>query len=55
MKLLQEAIDLDADLDSLEEHAKKVRNWTEWRTAIEGYIHEHDQGYDSEDDEINEG
>lgn len=36
--LLRRALDLDADLTSLEEFAKSAGTWTEWRTGMEEYI-----------------
>lgn len=38
LRLLDEAYRADVDLDSLEDHAKEVRSWTEWRTGIEKFI-----------------
>jgi len=38
LKLLQKAVEADASIDSLEEHAKSVRNWTQWRGEIEDFI-----------------
>lgn len=38
MQLLKEAISLGASVDSLESHAKEVRNWTQWRSGIEDFI-----------------
>jgi len=38
LTLLKTAADLGADMDDLEEQAKSVRNWTEWRSGIEEFI-----------------
>lgn len=38
MQLLREALSLGASIDSLETHAKEVRNWTQWRNGIEDFI-----------------
>jgi len=38
LQLLQEALDSNASLESLERHAKKVRTWSEWRSGIEEFI-----------------
>lgn len=38
IQLLKEALELNASLDSLEEHAKSVRNWTQWRQGLESFI-----------------
>ncbi len=54
IQLLQEAIDLDANIESLEKHAKAVRNWSHWRDEIEEFIEtERDkkQGVDSDEDQ----
>jgi len=42
--LLQKAASLGADLDYLESETKLVRNWTEWRQMLEGYIDELQEG-----------
>lgn len=38
LPLLQNAIHAGASIDSLEQNAKSVSNWTEWREAIESFI-----------------
>lgn len=40
LQLLKEALELNANLTSLEEHAKSARNWTQWRQEIEAFIHD---------------
>ena len=55
LQLLQKAMELDASLDSLEQHAKAVKNWTQWRQAVENFIYEQQQDYDKEKPEIEEG
>lgn len=36
--LLKEALALGANVESLEDCAKEVRNWTQWRRIMEGFI-----------------
>ena len=50
LQLLSQAVALNADLDSLENHAKSVRNWTQWRQALENYINEHENVDDEEEE-----
>lgn len=38
LELLEASVQLGADLESLKEHATKVRNWTEWRSDLEDFI-----------------
>lgn len=38
LALLEKAVAASATLDSLETHAKTVRNWTQWRTEVEAFI-----------------
>jgi|CXWK01.1.fsa_nt_gi hypothetical protein len=38
LALISDAVELGASLDSLETHAKNVRNWTQWRREIETFI-----------------
>jgi len=38
LKLLKEAIAVGATLESLERHAKEVRNWSQWRSDLEELI-----------------
>ncbi|MFC1713629.1 HNH endonuclease [Candidatus Poribacteria bacterium] len=45
MQLLQKAVELDANIERLEDHAKTVRNWTEWRASIENFIAEQTQDH----------
>lgn len=54
IQLLQEAIDLDANVESLEKHAKAVRNWSQWRDELEEFIEserEKIQGFDVDAEE----
>lgn len=39
LQLLREAAAANASLESLESHAKSVRNWTQWCREIEEFIH----------------
>ena len=54
LELLREALDAGASLDSLEKHAKSVRNWTEWRTGIEDFINQQNEGYEEGEAEMEE-
>lgn len=38
LKLLEEAYHFGANIDELQNHACKVRNWTEWRQEIEDFL-----------------
>ncbi len=38
INLLTEAYDLGANVESLEQHAKIVKNWTMWKSEIEDFI-----------------
>jgi hypothetical protein len=38
----------------LEEHAKSVRNWTQWRQAIEDFLAKH-QPEEEESEPVDEG
>ncbi len=38
MQLLKEAIAVGATVESLESHAKEVRDWSQWRSGIEEFI-----------------
>jgi hypothetical protein len=49
LQLLQEAAEANASIESLEKHAKSVRNWTEWRQGIEHFIHQQMQKDDDQD------
>ena len=40
LQLLRQAVELGAGIENLENHAKEVKNWTQWRTAIENFISE---------------
>lgn len=42
LQLLKEAVALGASIESLEEHSKNVRNWTQWRSEIEDFISTHE-------------
>lgn len=44
MKHLQDAISLGITAEELENLAKEVRNWTDWRTTIEAWIREAEDG-----------
>lgn len=46
LRLLHGALDSGASVESLECHAKAVRNWTEWRTGMEDYIEQQRQSCD---------
>jgi len=38
LRLLEDAIETGASIESLEKFAKDVRNWTEWRNGMEKFI-----------------
>jgi len=38
LQLLRQAVDANASIDSLEKHAKEVRNWTQWTSDMHEYI-----------------
>ncbi|EKO4254879.1 TPA: HNH endonuclease [Vibrio parahaemolyticus] len=40
IQLLKEAVEYGAEIESLEELTKDVRNWTQWRSALESFIDE---------------
>ena len=40
LELLEAAVEAGVDVESLVPHAKKVRNWTEWRRDIEQFINQ---------------
>lgn len=42
LQLLKQAAEAGASFESLESHAKEVRNWTQWRSAMEGFLEEED-------------
>ncbi|WOF74158.1 HNH endonuclease [Parvibaculaceae bacterium PLY_AMNH_Bact1] len=44
MSLLRDARDAGADVDKMQELAKEVRNWTQWRSTLEEFIEEHPPG-----------
>lgn len=48
MQLLREALSFGASIDSLENHSKEVKNWTQWRNGIENFI---SQQQDSADEQ----
>lgn len=48
IQLLKEALELNANLDSLEEHAKSARSWTQCRQGIAFFIEEQLSRYDSD-------
>ena len=54
LQLLREALNANASLESLEAHAKSVRNWTAWRTEIEDFIAQQNEGYDEDEEEVEE-
>lgn len=39
LQLLKDAVSAGATIESLENHAKAVRNWTQWRSGIEDFIY----------------
>jgi hypothetical protein len=51
IQLLRQAIEQGASVESLERHAKEVRNWTQWRNDIEDFIYELDKTEASMSDE----
>jgi hypothetical protein len=55
LQLMEEAIEFNATIESLEEHAKSVRNWTQWRSGIEQFIADQSEGYDTEAPDSDEG
>jgi hypothetical protein len=55
LTLLQEAVDAGASLHSLEEHAKSVRNWTQWRQGIGEFIYRENDGYAGDSPEVEDG
>nr|MBV6631388.1 HNH endonuclease [Oceanococcus sp. HetDA_MAG_MS8] len=46
LQLLRQAVEAGASIDSLETHAKEVRNWTQWRSAIEDFLEQEELGTD---------
>ncbi len=52
LQLLQKAVELGANLDSLEQNAKSVKNWTQWRQTLESFIFERQQDHDEERPEV---
>lgn len=52
LQLLKEALEQDASLESLEEHAKSAKNWSQWRQGIESFI---DSQLEEDDSATNEG
>lgn len=38
MKLMQEALEYNADIEKLEEYSKNARNWSSWREGLEDFI-----------------
>jgi hypothetical protein len=48
LDLLRSAVEWGANVESLERHAKSVRNWTQWRTEIEEFLEK--QQSESEED-----
>lgn len=40
IQLLKEAVEYGAQIESLEELTKDVRNWTQWRSTLENFIDE---------------
>jgi hypothetical protein len=51
IELPQEAVDLGADIDSLETHAKAVGSWTQWRDEMEDLISSQQDENEELDDE----
>lgn len=41
LRLLEDAFDVGASLDSLEKCAKDARSWTQWRNVMEDFIAQH--------------
>ncbi len=35
---------ISQDINKLKEHAKEVRNWTQWRSELEEFIEENSDG-----------
>jgi len=50
LQLLHQALERGADLDSLEQHAKDVRNWTDWQSGIQDFIAEHELAAERDDE-----
>ena len=38
LQLLRQAVEANADIESLERHAKVVRNWTQWTSEIHDFL-----------------
>lgn len=38
MRLMREALEWHATIESLETHAKQSRNWSQWRSGVEAFI-----------------
>jgi hypothetical protein len=55
IQLLLKAVEANASIDSLEDHAKSVRNWTQWRQSIESFIASQGEDYDEDEPIMDEG
>ena len=44
LQILEDAVQLGADVDKLKSHATRVRNWSQWRDELEAFIEEQKQG-----------
>jgi hypothetical protein len=51
LQLLKEAIAAGATVESLESHAKEVRNWSQWRAGIEEFLASQEESELDETDE----
>ncbi len=54
LELLQEALDANASVESLERYAKSVRSWTEWRNGVEDFIVQQREGHNEGEPEMEE-
>lgn len=43
LQLLRRAIELGATIESIENHAKEARSWSQWRSGIEDFIYSQDK------------
>ncbi len=50
IQLLRQALERGASLDRLEQHAKDVRNWTQWQPAMHDFIVENEPAGESGDE-----
>ncbi len=49
LRLLKQAIDLNASLDSLDDLARSAKSWSAWRSSMQCYIDENSQDDSGED------